>query len=168
MDCDDQVGFVKRHHDPHPLAPDPPNVSPLPIAIEIDLLGRLDQPFGVSDRRADLTGPVLRMSREAHIGLSLETTIFAPLWTEDATLSPMEVEIKDLANQTANVLAAVNAGQRVVLTDNGDPLADIVSHDPRARWLSDTEFREQLQARSADPALRQELDELAGQTLDEP
>jgi prevent-host-death family protein len=79
----------------------------------------------------------------------------------------MEIGVRDLRNRTARVIDAVKAGERVVLTVNGDPLADIVPHGQRARWLSGEQLREQLNDRAADPALREELDQLAGQTLDE-
>jgi prevent-host-death family protein len=79
----------------------------------------------------------------------------------------MEIGVRDLRNRTASVIDAVRAGERVVLTVNGDPLADIVPHGRRTRWLGGALLREQLLERSADPALREELDELAGQTLDE-
>ena len=75
--------------------------------------------------------------------------------------------MRDLRNRTASVIDAVKAGERVVLTVNGDPLADIVPHGQRTRWLGGPQLRDQLRDRSADPALRQELDDLAGQTLDE-
>jgi prevent-host-death family protein len=79
----------------------------------------------------------------------------------------MEIGVRDLRNRTASVIDAVKAGERVVLTVNGDPLADIVPHGRRTRWLGGDQLREQLRERAADPALRQELDDLAGQTLDE-
>jgi prevent-host-death family protein len=79
----------------------------------------------------------------------------------------MEIGVRDLRNRTASVIDAVKAGERVVLTVNGDPLADIVPHGRRTRWLGGEQLREQLRDRSADPPLRRELDELAGQTLDE-
>jgi prevent-host-death family protein len=79
----------------------------------------------------------------------------------------MEIGVRDLRNRTARVIDAVKAGERVVLTVNGDPLADIVPHGQRARWLSGEQLREQLNDRAADPALKEELDQLAGQTLDE-
>ncbi len=50
---------------------------------------------------------------------------------------------------------------------SGEPISDIPANDRRARWLSGPELRRQLADRAADPALRQELDELAGQTLGE-
>jgi prevent-host-death family protein len=79
----------------------------------------------------------------------------------------MEIGVRDLRNRTASVIDAVRAGERVVLTVNGDPLADIVPHGRRTRWLGGAQLREQLRERAADPALARELDELAGQTLDE-
>ena len=79
----------------------------------------------------------------------------------------MEIGVRDLRNRTASVIDAVKAGERVVLTVNGDPLADIVPHGQRTRWLRGAQMREQLRERAADPALGQELGELAGQTLDE-
>jgi prevent-host-death family protein len=84
-----------------------------------------------------------------------------------ATLSHMEIGVRDLRNRTARVIDAVKAGERVVLTVNGEPTADIVPHGERTRWLAGTPLREQLADRAADPSLRFELEELAGQTLDE-
>lgn len=79
----------------------------------------------------------------------------------------MEIGVRDLRNRTARVIDAVKAGERVVLTVNGEPAADIVPHGQRARWLSGVQLREQLRERAADPSLRAELDALAGQTLSE-
>lgn len=78
----------------------------------------------------------------------------------------MEIGVRDLRNRTASVIDAVRGGERVVLTVNGEPLADIVPHGARTRWLAGERLREQLVDRSADPALTRELDALAGQTLD--
>lgn len=79
----------------------------------------------------------------------------------------MEIGVRELRNRTARVIDAVRAGERVVLTVNGEPTADIVPHGARTRWLSGEHIREQLRERSSDPGLKSELDELAGQTLDE-
>jgi prevent-host-death family protein len=84
-----------------------------------------------------------------------------------ATLSHMEIGVRDLRNRTARVIDAVQAGERVTLTVNGEPLADIVPHGRRTRWLAGPRLREQLHERAADAALQDELDALAGQTLDE-
>ncbi|HLW96071.1 MAG TPA: type II toxin-antitoxin system prevent-host-death family antitoxin [Solirubrobacteraceae bacterium] len=80
----------------------------------------------------------------------------------------MEIGVRDLRNRTSQVIDAVRAGERVTLTVHGEAVADIVPHGQRVRWLSGAQLREQLRARAADPALTEELDELAGQTLDNP
>lgn len=77
----------------------------------------------------------------------------------------MDVGVRDLRNDTARVIDAVRAGERVTLTVRGEAVADIVPHGERSRWLSGASLRDQLNARSADPSLREELDELAGETL---
>lgn len=77
----------------------------------------------------------------------------------------MNVGVRDLRNDTARVIDAVRAGERVTLTVNGEPVADIVPHGIRTRWLSGAALRDQLMSRAADPALRRELDDLAGDTL---
>jgi prevent-host-death family protein len=86
-----------------------------------------------------------------------------------ATVSHMEIGVRALRNRTAEVIDAVRAGERVTLTVNGEPVADIVPHGRRARWLPGAHLREQLVegGRAADPALAHELDELVGQTIDE-
>jgi prevent-host-death family protein len=77
----------------------------------------------------------------------------------------MQIGVRDLRNRTSQVIDAVQAGERVTLTVHGEPIADIVPHGQRARWLSGTQLQRQLETRSADPALQAELEELAGQTL---
>jgi prevent-host-death family protein len=84
-----------------------------------------------------------------------------------ATLSHMEIGVRDLRNRTTQVIDAVRAGNRVTLTVRGEPVADIVPHGRRVRWLSGAQMREQLERRAADPALTDELEAVAGQTLDE-
>jgi len=79
----------------------------------------------------------------------------------------MEIGVRELRNRTARVIDAVKAGERVVLTVNGEPTADIVPHGGRARWLSGEHMREQLAERSTDPGLKADLDLLAGKTLEE-
>ncbi len=78
----------------------------------------------------------------------------------------MDIGIRDLRNQTGRVLDAVRASERVTLTVHGEPVAGIVAHGRRARWLSGPDLRNQLADRAADPDLQRELDELAGHTLE--
>lgn len=77
----------------------------------------------------------------------------------------MIVGVRELRNDTARVLDAVRAGERVTLTVRGEPIADIVPHGGRTRWLSGSALGDQLARRATDPQLRDDLDELAGQTL---
>jgi prevent-host-death family protein len=77
----------------------------------------------------------------------------------------MEVGVRDLRNRTSHVIDAVRAGEQVTLTVHGEPVADIVPHQRRSRWLSGERLRIELVERSADAALAEELDDLAGQTL---
>lgn len=79
----------------------------------------------------------------------------------------MEVGVRELRNRTAEVIDAVRSGEAVVLTVHGQPVADIVPHRQRARWLSGADLARQLVGRAADAELTAELDELVGQTLDE-
>lgn len=78
----------------------------------------------------------------------------------------MKIGVRELRNRTTQVIDAVQAGERVTLTVHGEPVADIVPHGRRARWLSGAQLACQLRDRAADRELSAELDELAGQTLD--
>jgi prevent-host-death family protein len=79
----------------------------------------------------------------------------------------MNVGVRELRNQTSQVVDAVRAGERVTLTVHGEPVADIVPHQQRARWLSGPTLQQELQTRAADPGLTRALNDLAGHTLDE-
>ncbi len=79
----------------------------------------------------------------------------------------MDIGVRDLRNRTSQVIDAVRAGERVTLSVNGEPVADIVPHGRRAPWLSGAYLRQQLEGRAADGSLRDELNEIAGQTLNE-
>jgi prevent-host-death family protein len=79
----------------------------------------------------------------------------------------MEVGVRDLRNRTSQVIDAVKAGEHVTLTVHGEPVADIVPHQRRVRWLSGEHLRNELAERAADARLPGELDDLAGQTLDD-
>ena len=79
----------------------------------------------------------------------------------------MEVGVRGLRNRTGQVIDAVKAGQSVTLTVHGEPVADIVPHRRRVRWLSGEHLRNELAECAADASLTAELDDLAGQTLDD-
>ncbi len=77
----------------------------------------------------------------------------------------MIIGVRELRNETARVVDVVRGGERVTLTVRGEPVADIVPHGSRSRWLSGEWLHDQLERRSADPGLADDLGELAGQTL---
>jgi prevent-host-death family protein len=79
----------------------------------------------------------------------------------------MEVGVRELRNRTSQVIEAVRSGERVTLTVRGEPVADIVPHGERYRWLAGAGLRSQLSELAADPGLQADLDELVGQTLGE-
>jgi len=82
-------------------------------------------------------------------------------------MSHMKVSVRELRNQTADVVAAVRAGETVTLTSRGEPIADIVPHRRRTRWLPGGWLGGELAERQADPELRRDLRRLAGGTIDE-
>lgn len=79
----------------------------------------------------------------------------------------MNVGVRQLRNETTRVIGAVRAGERVTLTVHGEPVADIVPHGARTRWLSGPDLNAQLLEYSADAGLGKDLEELAGDTIDE-
>jgi prevent-host-death family protein len=79
----------------------------------------------------------------------------------------MEIGVRELRNQTSQIIDAVRSGERVVLTVRGEAVADIVPHAQRSRWVAGRNLRHSLIELAADPGLSIDLDAMAGQTLDE-
>ncbi len=78
------------------------------------------------------------------------------------------VSIRELRNQTADVIASVEAGERIVLTSNGRPIADVVPHVERARWIpGDSVLRALADGAAADRELRTDLDAVLRGTTDD-
>jgi prevent-host-death family protein len=77
------------------------------------------------------------------------------------------VGVGELSDHASVVIDAVAAGERITLTVHGAPVADIVPHARRSRWLAGVDLQAQLSERRADPGLRAALDALSGQPLDE-
>ena len=78
------------------------------------------------------------------------------------------VASRELRNDTAGVLRRVQAGEEVTITVNGRAVAMITAVQPRRRrWVSRAEFVKRLQTSQADPGLRDDLAQLAGETTDE-
>ena len=80
----------------------------------------------------------------------------------------IRVASRDLRNNTADLLRRVGAGERIVITKRGDPVASLVPFEQsHRRWLPRAELVRRLAATQADPGLRDDLARLAGGTTDE-
>jgi len=80
-----------------------------------------------------------------------------------------EVSVRELRNHTADVVAAVRSGERVSLTVNRMPVADIVAHEQqRNPWISSSRLRAIVDEAGADPQLLADLAELRASSVDEP
>jgi prevent-host-death family protein len=84
-----------------------------------------------------------------------------------ATLSHMEIGVRDLRNRTAEVVERVQRGESLTLTVNRRPVADIVPHATRPHAMRATDVLSIRERHGADPELFRTLDELAGGTIDE-
>ncbi len=79
-----------------------------------------------------------------------------------------DVPVRELRNDTAGVLRRVEAGEHVVITVHGRQVARLVPIDDQSsRAIPREEFVAWLRKRPADPGLREELRELAGEMTDE-
>jgi prevent-host-death family protein len=79
-----------------------------------------------------------------------------------------DVASRDLRNDTAGVLRRVQAGEEVVITVSGRPVAQLVPlQRSRRRWLDRAELVRRLAVARADPGLRDDLARLAGETTDD-
>jgi prevent-host-death family protein len=78
------------------------------------------------------------------------------------------IAVRELRNDTAGVLARVRGGEEVVITVRGTPVARLspVAAE-RRRWLPGGELARRLRSIQADPALRDDLARLAGETTDD-
>lgn len=80
----------------------------------------------------------------------------------------IEVASRELRNNTADLLRRVDAGEHVVITSRGRPVASLVPFErSRRRWLPRAELVRRLAATQADPQLRDDLARLAGDTTDD-
>jgi prevent-host-death family protein len=76
-----------------------------------------------------------------------------------------EVSVRELRNHTADVLRRVEAGERLRVTVDRRPVAELVPLPARATWVSKRRALDALV--QADPALRRELEEALPDTVDE-
>jgi prevent-host-death family protein len=76
-----------------------------------------------------------------------------------------DVSSRDLRNHTADVLRRVEAGERVRISVNRRPVAELVPLD-RPRWASGAAIERVIQEASADAALSDDLAAIRGQVIE--
>jgi prevent-host-death family protein len=80
-----------------------------------------------------------------------------------------EVSVRDLRNHTADVVAAVRSGERVSLTVNRLPVADIVPHaQTRSPWVPSQTLRAIVEEAGADRELLADLADVREALVDAP
>jgi prevent-host-death family protein len=79
-----------------------------------------------------------------------------------------EVSVRELRNHTADVVAAVRSGERVSLTVNRTPVADIVPHErDRSPWVPSAKLRSIVDEEGADAGLLADLADVRGALVDD-
>jgi prevent-host-death family protein len=76
-----------------------------------------------------------------------------------------EVSVRELRNRTADVLRRVEAGERLTVTVDRRPVAELVPLPARATWVPRQRALDALV--QADPGLHSELDEALPDTVDD-
>jgi prevent-host-death family protein len=76
-----------------------------------------------------------------------------------------EVSVRELRNHTADVLRRVEAGERLRVTVDRRPVAELIPLPTRATWVPKRRALDALV--QADPALRKELEEALPDTVDD-
>ena len=80
-----------------------------------------------------------------------------------------QISVRQLRNHTAEVVAAVRSGERLSLTVNREPVADIVPHQAtRSPWRPSSTLRTIVAEAGADAGLLVDLADVLGALVDEP
>lgn len=79
-----------------------------------------------------------------------------------------DISIRELRNSTSSVVAKLEAGERLTLTVNRRPVADILPHtEHRDPWVSSAELRRIVSEAPADASLLDDLADVREAELDE-
>ena len=79
-----------------------------------------------------------------------------------------EVSIRELRNSTAAVVADLEAGEKLTLTVNRRPVADIFPHvQQRDPWVPSSELRRVVREAPSDAALLDDLADVRGAEIDD-
>jgi antitoxin (DNA-binding transcriptional repressor) of toxin-antitoxin stability system len=79
-----------------------------------------------------------------------------------------DISVRELRNSTAGVIADLERGERLTLTVNRRPVADIVPHAAdRDPWVPSAELRRIRDEAGADTGLLEDLADVRGDEIDE-
>jgi antitoxin (DNA-binding transcriptional repressor) of toxin-antitoxin stability system len=79
-----------------------------------------------------------------------------------------DVSIRELRNSTSNVVSELEAGERLTLTVNRRPIADILPHvAARDPWVPASELRRIVGDTPADAGLLDDLADVRGDELED-
>ena len=78
-----------------------------------------------------------------------------------------EIPLRELRNQISRVLRRVEAGERLTVTVDGRPVADLIPHSGRRTFVSREDLIRLLEARRPSPDLRDDVRRLLPDTTDD-
>ena len=78
-----------------------------------------------------------------------------------------EVASRELRNQTRALLDLVARGERITITVQGRPVAELSPVPDRPRWMGRDRFVGQVLTHQADPGLADDLAQLSDETTDD-
>ena len=78
-----------------------------------------------------------------------------------------EVASRELRNQTRALLDLVARGERITITVQGRPVAELSPVTDRPRWMGRDRFVHQVLSHQADPGLAHDLAQLSSETTDD-
>lgn len=77
------------------------------------------------------------------------------------------IPLRELRNNASQVVQRVEAGERLTVTVNGRPAADLVPHTGRRRFASRDDLVHFFSSRRATPTLRDDVHRLVPDTTDD-
>jgi prevent-host-death family protein len=89
------------------------------------------------------------------------------LMSPPASIPDRTVAVRDLKNRLSEVLREVEAGERITVTVDRRPVAELVPLDRKPRWVTGRDLLGRLEGRHADTGMLDEIRELAGETIDQ-
>ncbi len=78
-----------------------------------------------------------------------------------------QVASRELRNQTRSLLDRVEAGERITITVEGRPVAELVPTAARRRWMPRGQFARDILRHQADSTLTADLASLADEFTDD-